>query len=297
MNPRADRIRQLSEVRIRPFAAKTVLIAFGGALIAIGGWLALDKGWIAAAIVAFAAGVWTQHAIAEEVHDGVHYRLLPDRRTNELMSGFWASAIGISFDGFRVVHLRHHRLFGTPEDPDYAKYAVKPSGPGGWLRYFALNFCGFNAFRTVLATRAQPAGGARHFQHPCGTALLHGTMLAASFASGSWVYPLFWLLPLVTVTYGITQFRTLLEHWDEVTDGSSRGGTARGAYFNLTGRVWKHVLASQFNYNLHGAHHQLPSIPNYNLARAVGEDLTAQEPGVVQTRGFLGRLRDVFGAA
>lgn len=249
------------------------------------------------------AGVWTQHAAAEEIHDGVHLRVLSKPARNDLLSSLYSSLIGVSFVEFRREHLRHHRYFGTPQDPDFAKYAKAPGSLGDWVRYFGLYFCGIAAARRLLAAAANggsAAGSHSLFgQHPAGTAAAQLALLGigAVLVNPLW-YILCWAGPLFTVTYGITQFRTLLEHWSPYSWVNGKTGERKiGGLFNLEGSVQRNLMAAQFGYNYHGAHHLLPAVPNTTLRRAVEKlDMNDYLNGATQikTTTYAVRILEVF---
>jgi fatty acid desaturase len=287
-------IRSLSVVRNWRGLAKLALVLFaiGVSVLCADLALAHHGPWLLWPI-AFLASVWGQHAASEEIHDGVHYRLLNGHRANDALSAFYASFVGISFREFRATHLLHHRHFGKPTDPDYPKYAKRPGSRAGWIRYVTGNFSGAAAVRRLVAGSIGSRDPVRRFgQYPVGTAAVQLVLWGVTWivVSPFW-YPLCWVLPLITVTYGVTQFRTLLEHWKESTsDDRSTGGL-----FNLGGEVQKHIFAAQFGYNRHGTHHQHPSVPNYNLARldrslAGNTDWTT----AVTSTSYSGRVTDVL---
>lgn len=260
-------LRTLSIVSSWRGLAKLGLVLIGIVVSVLCAALAQHVSWLLWPL-AFLGSVWAQHSAAEEIHDGVHYRLLSGHRANDVLSGFYCSLVGVSFREYRVVHLLHHRHFGMPADPDYPKYATRPGTRGGWIRYFAGNFSGVAATQRLVAGMRGPrtptaSPRTTSLQYPLATAALQLVLwgVTAILVSPLW-YPLCWVLPLITLTYGVTQFRVLLEHWQESTYDDSDGGL-----FNLGGEVQKHIFGGQFGYNRHGTHHLHPSVPNYNLAR------------------------------
>jgi fatty acid desaturase len=219
----------------------------------LGGW------WWCLAGVAFFVSVWVQHVMAEEIHDGVHFRLAANHRANDALSGFYSCMIGIAFSNYRAAHLAHHRHFGSTEDPDYSKYSVCPRGIGQWFLYFAFNFSGVDAlYRTLFGGRNQHQAARPSRQHPLGTfgGQLGLWAVSLPFAGPYW-YPVCYAFALITVSYGITQFRTMLEHCDF--------STPSGRLFNFPGLIGKHFFGAQFGYNYHGTHHLHPTVTNYRL--------------------------------
>jgi fatty acid desaturase len=283
-------------------ALKLALI-LGGLVAALGfGRLAMLGGSMFLFVLAsIAASVWTQHATAEEIHDGVHQRVFSSVRANELVSKVYASLIGVPFAEFRKAHLAHHRFFGTPNDPDYPKYESAPQGAAQWAKYVLLNFSGVAAVHRIVAGSPQPADATKTSaglwsQYPAGMVAAQATLLVTGAVL---VHPVWyfagWLLPLITITYGITQLRTLLEHWSPEPWYDPRTGEARkGALYNLTGSVQRNVFGAQFGYNYHGTHHIHSAVPNYDLAD-YADDTTMPAHLPIRTCSFLTRLIQVVG--
>jgi len=286
-----------------------VRVALKVALIVAGLGAALGFGRLAMAggpmvlflLASIAAAVWTQHAIAEEIHDGVHQRVFTSVAANELVSKIYASLIGTSFADFRKAHLAHHRFFGTPQDPDYEKYASAPFGAAAWTKYALVNFTGYAAVRRILGGLGQPAAPARKpaglwSQYPLGAAVAQFSLLVVGAAL---VHPLWyfvcWFAPLITITYGITQLRTMLEHWSpEPWYDPRTGEPRRGALYNLTGSVQRNIFGAQFGYNFHGTHHIHSAVPNYDLAD-YAEDAAMPAHLPIRSCSFLSRFVQVVG--
>jgi len=68
-----------------------------------------------------------QHALLVLMHDGVHYRLLPNRRLNDWLSEVvlaWPHLV--SARQYRKNHFAHHRHLNTAQDPDLKRRAGDP---------------------------------------------------------------------------------------------------------------------------------------------------------------------------
>jgi fatty acid desaturase len=282
--------RDLARVAPVWTAAKAAVIA--AAVFAAAALGASSLPLLVKLLLAASLSSWAQQALLEEVHDGAHWLLLPDRGASDRLSGLYASLLGISFSAFRRNHLAHHQHFGRPADPDYFIYSHCPRGLGSWARFFARYFLGIDAVRQIVAGRARAANpGDRGLQHPLGTIAAQGGLLVAfGFAGGPLWYFAAWLLPLLTWTFGIVRLRTLLEHWD-----GRRGlppGAPCGELWNLSGALGANLLAAQFGYSHHASHHLRPAIPNLSLARL---DL-ASIPASAEVRhaSYWARLRQAF---
>jgi fatty acid desaturase len=289
-----DGVRKLITI-ILSFAASLLLAraAWDGRYHAISG--------ITFLIGAILTSVWTQHAIAEEIHDGVHLRVLSNARKNDGLCSIYSSILGISFAAFRREHLLHHKFFGTPEDPDYVKYAKAPKGLWSWVRYFSSHFSGWSAVQRLISTTlskgiVRPSNGSSR-QHPYGTCVAQICILGIGviIVHPAW-YFVCWIGPLFTITYGITQFRTMLEHWSPVEWASPKTGERRaGALFNLEGGLQRNLFAAQFGYNYHGSHHLLPTVPNTKLKNAAKDiaDLRSNSGPPIHTMTYFARIAEI----
>src|SRR5208282_6527815 len=75
--------------------------------------------------VAFIAS--RQHALLVLMHDGVHYRLLRNRRLNDWMSEVMlAWPHFVSARQYRKNHFAHHRYLNTAQDPDLKRRKGDP---------------------------------------------------------------------------------------------------------------------------------------------------------------------------
>ncbi len=248
------------------------------------------SGGVAVLIAGALLAVWAQFACLEMVHEGAHRLVLTSKAGNDWLTGICASLIGMSLSLFRHKHFQHHRSFGSADDPDYLAYANRPSGPYQWLLYFLANFSGFAALRTLLE-RSDAGEGFASRQHPLGTIGLHLALLAATTALiGPFWYVLFWVFPLLTVTFGTVRFRTFLEHWDEPEDTER---PERGALWNLGGFFAANLFAAPFGYNRHGWHHLFPAIPSYNLKHLDRLMSSAEDgPATPGSASYWSRIRD-----
>jgi len=63
-------------------------------------------------------GFWFFYLVSF-VHEGVHWNLAPDRRTNDLICNVLTSCmIGVHIESWRTYHFEHHRSLGTIHDTE-----------------------------------------------------------------------------------------------------------------------------------------------------------------------------------
>jgi len=207
-------------------------------------------------------------------HDGIHRRILPNSRANDLFNDifiFGAEGSITSINGQN--HLDHHRLLATENDPDRHKYA---SASKSTRLQLMLYLCGLSALaplwrnvfmREKSSTRPdQGKQGAGYTVRDililvtCQTLLVVGLTLSI----GWWAYPVLWLLPVYIFTFCGDLTRFFLEHThpepDDIAD--------KRRLMTFTSSPLERLFFSPKNINLHAAHHLWPSIPYYNLPRA-----------------------------
>jgi fatty acid desaturase len=238
--------------------------------------------------------VWAQLAMQEELHDGVHYRLLKARWANEWLSRFYGYSIGLSLEQFRQLHLRHHRYFGVPDDPDYIWYAKCPVGTSGWFVFLARNFLVINAIvgltHADLPSKIDVEGSL--FAKIAVQLVL---LLILAVLIHPLAYFVFWLIPLFTLSYGIGKTRTLLEHWNPDSWTHPITGTqAIGAFFNFESGIQSQLFGAPFGYNYHATHHQIPSIPNVALTNLPDDYPEIFPAFLVKNTTYFARIRDVL---
>lgn len=243
----------------------------------------------------FVLASWIQLAIIEELHDGYHYRLLSSRYANELLTGLYARSVGISMTTARAAHHRHHRYFGTADDPDYRVYAQCPRGWNGWLTFAAVYFSGYGALKSLVKQQGISVAAETSRRQLVEALVFHAVLFGISAV---WLHPaayvLFWAAPLLTLTFGVGRFRTMVDHWTPEPWTDPRIGTEfRGALYNFDGVFQRHLAGAPFGYQYHGLHHLIPSIPNYNLEKAVEADYLCP-PELVRTTTYYARLREML---
>lgn len=230
-----------------------------------------------------------QQALLNVEHECVHGKFVADRRWNTLI-GRWlcASPVGSPYEASRARHLSHHRLLGTPEDPDRELHA----GPAkrsrrGLFKHFIGGFLGGYVGMVLMGPpRADAApkvpGAKRRDALSLGVAQL---VLAAglTLAFDWWVYPALWLAPLATVTVLGHLVRSFVEHAvteDELPRHSNRLITIRSNFL-------ERFLVAPYGMNYHAEHHLLPTVPASRLGK-LHERLADREdlPPVLVRRSY-----------
>lgn len=227
------------------------------------------------------------HRLFFPLHDCIHYSLFPSRWLNYVCGSLLSALLGTSFEAIRVQHLDHHRDFATPEDPGAADYYVKFHSRWEFLTFLFGPLVGGIVFRKVWDYVGRPAAPAANMvddqrrarRAALGQRLIsYGVILCVQAAvcalltSGFrlaelWRYPVFNVLPAVTVFLFLIRLRMFLEHGSlnyTVCDYFvGRRPTARTIYASWWERLF--VCGSDFNY--HHEHHLFPVVPGWQLPR------------------------------
>jgi fatty acid desaturase len=227
-----------------------------GVAIALGPWA-----WLPAIILMGRA-----HAqFASLMHEAAHRLLFRNKRANDFV-GRWLIGYPAftNTDAYRRVHMAHHREEFGPDEPDIPLYANYPISSASFRRKLwrdASGRTGLRLLRDQLAGIASPVAVVRRTLVKI--LAVQGVLIAAAIVSGYWwAYPLFWLLPYLTVWRVINRLRSIAEHG---------GLTASDDRRVATHSVAQHPLAQfflvPFNIGFHLAHHVDAGVPFRNLPR------------------------------
>jgi len=207
----------------------------------------------------------THAQFASLMHEAAHRLLLKKKSVNDWV-GRWLLGYPsfTTTEGYRRVHMAHHREEFGPEEPDiplYANYPVPAASLRRKLWRDATGRTGFKLLRQQLRSLRNPDLDARHVQYKIWGVQI--VMLGAAIAFGVWwLYPLFWLLPYLTVWRVINRLRSIAEHGGMMASKDRRITThsvrqRRGARFILV----------PYNIGWHLAHHVDSGVPFRNLPR------------------------------
>lgn len=234
--------------------AQTILVVVGA--VWLGPW-----SWIPAVVLMGRA-----HAqFASLMHEAAHRLLFRNKATNDFV-GRWLIGYPAftNTDAYRRVHMAHHRQEFGPDEPDVPLYANYPISTASFRRKLlrdASGRTGLRLLRDQLMGITSPVAVVRR------TLLkilaVQGVMIAGAIISGYWwAYPLFWLLPYLTVWRVINRLRSIAEHGGLMASSDRRVATHS---------VAQHPLAQfflvPFNIGFHLAHHVDAGVPFRNLPR------------------------------
>lgn len=268
----------LGPAEIHRFGARSDLV---GAALVLHAWLV-----IAAAMALFA--LWPnpltlavaimivggrQLGLAILMHDAAHGLLFRRKAVNDRIAQ-WLCAWPVATDLhlYRPYHLKHHRLTQQPDDPDLALSAPFPITRASLRRKVLRDLAGRTGYqrrKAQLSDALGPPGtpwserAARLKQRLGGAALVNLALFAGLALAGYWwLYPLLWLLPLMTWYQLVSRIRNIAEHAVVPDDDDPWRNTRT----TLAGPLTRLVLAP-YRVNYHLEHHLFPFAPCWRLPR------------------------------
>ncbi|MDP1670627.1 MAG: fatty acid desaturase family protein [Alphaproteobacteria bacterium] len=212
-----------------------------------------------------------QLGMAILVHDAAHGALFHNRALNDRVSN-WLLGYPVLTEtkAYRVYHLEHHKYVQQPNDPDIGLSAPFPITKSSFRRKLWRDITGRTGFkqrgaqiRAAIGAPDMPlASRIALFRRKMGGMLITNLVLLGGLSAiGYWyLYPLLWVLPLLTYYQVITRVRNIAEH-AVVPDNDDDFRTARTTRANWLMRV---SLAPYF-VNYHLEHHLMMFVPCYRL--------------------------------
>jgi fatty acid desaturase len=207
----------------------------------------------------------THAQFASLMHEAAHRLLLKKKSLNDWV-GRWLLGYPsfTTTEGYRRVHMAHHREEFGPEEPDIALYANYPVTAASLHRKLwrdATARTGIKLLRQQLSSLRNPNLPARHVQYKIWA--VQAVMLGASIAAGVWwLYPLFWLLPYLTVWRVINRLRSIAEHGGLMASKDRRVTT-----HSVRQHPAARFILVPYNIGWHLAHHVDSGVPFRNLPR------------------------------
>lgn len=183
-----------------------------------------------------------QHALTILGHDGTHWHIHKNKRLNDLLANsltMWP--INSDIKSYRKFHFDHHRLLGTPEDPETFMHQ-QCQDPHRIRRFFIDIFGG--GIPSVL-------GALKTTKPSIAVSITNLFLHVILILCGLWLVSVIWWVTLFTVYWAIFRLRVYSEHiW-------ANGGTHKWTNPPL----WKRLLFMQELTWLHYEHHEAPGIP------------------------------------
>jgi fatty acid desaturase len=242
-----------------------------------------------------------QHALLVLMHDGVHYRLLRNRRLNDWMSEVllaWPHLV--SARKYRKNHFGHHRHLNTAEDPDLMRRAgdpvwVFPQAVPTLARTLFRDAVGLNAPALLkLAASVAKADAVPKWFLAARYAFYAAVLGIVIYAGGLEVLVLYWIVPMFTCLVLIMRIRSIAEH-HAIEIGEPQTAYPRT---RTTDATWlERIFLAPKNVNYHIEHHFFPSVPFYRLPElhAILMSKPGYREGAHVTRTYWGVLAESVG--
>ncbi len=210
-----------------------------------------------------------QHALLVLMHDGVHYRLLRNRRLNDWMSEVMlAWPHFVSARQYRKNHFAHHRYLNSAQDPDLKRRKGDPA----WAFPLAVpelaklllrDATGLNAAAMLKLAASVASADTVPVRLLVVRYGFYAAALGAIIYAGALEgFALYWVIPMFSWLVFIMRIRSIAEHHgiEEPDSAYPLTRTTRASWLE---RIW---LAPK-NVNYHIEHHFFPSVPFYRLPK------------------------------
>lgn len=233
----------------------------------IAGAMAVCVAWPAPLVIAAAALVIGSRQLGLMVlmHEAGHWLLFKGQKANDRVARWlcihplWL----MELKPYRRAHHLHHRYTGLSEDPDLPIMAAYPVARRALGRAALRDLSGVTALARAVASGPWRAPLPEAWRRLRGPLAVNAVLLGALAAAGRWyLYPLLWVLPMVTWLPLVTRLRAIAEH------GMARDGddALRNSRTTGAGLIARAFLAPYW-VNYHLEHHLIVFVPCWKLPR------------------------------
>ncbi len=214
-----------------------------------------------------------QLGLAILMHDAAHGLLFKRKAVNDWVAQ-WLCAYPVITDLhlYRPYHLKHHRFTQQAEDPDLVLSAPFPITRASLRRKLIRDLTGRTGYQRRKAQIIDAFGPAgltlrerrARLSRQLGGAVLANLVLFAALALVGywWLYPLLWLLPMLTWYQLVSRVRNIAEHALVPDDDDPLRNTRTTLADPLT-----RLLLAPYRVNYHLEHHLFPFVPCWRLPR------------------------------
>ncbi len=236
--------------------------------------LFVQTGLVIWATVAFGPWAWpvgfvlmgrTHAQFASLMHEAAHRLLFKNRWWNDMV-GRWLLGYPAftSTDGYRRVHMAHHREEFGPDEPDIPLYIGYPISRESMRRKLLRDATGRTGLRLLRQQFAGLRSPDKRVRHTLWKIIaVQAVIFAASIVAGyPLVYLLLWVLPFLTVWRVINRLRSIAEH-----GGLEASSDRRVTTHSVTQHALARFFLVPYNIGFHLAHHVDAGVPFRNLPR------------------------------
>jgi fatty acid desaturase len=226
-------------------------------------------------------------ALLALAHDAQHSAFLPNKKWNDLIGAwFCAYPMGSIFGSSRAVHMAHHKLLNTPDDPDRNFHIEHDkSTPRQFVVHFARLVFGGQLWTSIVVNgflrpksatvngngngngSSKPVVVVNRAGHPEILNLVPVQLViwgSLWLASGQWwLYFALWLGPIFTLGTFLGFLRGFVDH---ARLASEDEGATSGRLITVVRTNWlERAFLAPFHFNYHAEHHLFPAVPPYYL--------------------------------
>ncbi|MFT5167847.1 MAG: fatty acid desaturase [Saprospiraceae bacterium] len=193
------------------------------------------------------------------VHEAVHENIHVDKKKNDLLANiFLCSWFGISLQGYRKSHWKHHYLLGTTEDSENSYF--KKLSIELFISYLTGVYGIKNKFQQIKKLLLNKAGRKTLWMASIGIILNSGILCFCIYV-GHWQSAVVWFLATAIFFPLFSEIRQILEHRNEWADPNKDFSKEN---HGKTCRLFEASFMSNFfgaaGFNRHLLHHWDPHI-------------------------------------
>ncbi len=203
-----------------------------------------------------------QNVLGLLTHEQVHSLGLRSQLGDAITNAFCAFPILITLQGYRHIHLTHHRKYFTELDPDYRRKQGKQwTFPQSTQAFLSTLFCDLIGLSLVSTIRGKKPDKAMDKKGQKPNIVFHlgyyGAIALALTLTNTWTYfLLYWIVPIATVLQVIVRWGAVSEHRYNLVNPSIQESTPL-----IQPRWWEALVMPNLNFSLHVYHHWYPTIP------------------------------------
>lgn len=203
-------------------------------------------------------------------HEAAHFNIGKTRGGNDLLANIALGLItGQDIKAYRVVHMDHHRLLGTPTDTEHSYFDALN------VRFLLESLSGVRLLRVILARRSHVAEKAQQQASRTASAargmLIAGlvfnlALLGACAWARCWSLFFAWPFGMIIVLPAVTSIRQLLEHRSyEARSDVDYATIPHGAVTRMFGSGPLASTLGGAGFNRHLLHHWDPQLSYTNF--------------------------------
>jgi len=230
-----------------------------------------------------------QYRLYFPLHDCSHMSLFAKRGQNVFWGQLLAGLLFTVYDSFRGEHMKHHKTYGTPDDPGAIDYWVRFRSRADMIRFLLVPLWGGSLlaklrdnYGFLVNSERETTGAASSAPRSkrklalLGIPLVLQALLCVYVTRGfaqPWRYAVFVVGPAVTIFLFMSRLRMFLEHGSMDYERFDYLRNPRVTARTIPSRFPERMLLCGMNFNYHYEHHLFPAVPSCQLRR-VHEEVT-----------------------